>query len=649
MKPNLPISYALTCLFLASMAPACAAEPGVVVPDATPRSADLEAQVCDPSHQVAVLPQDSVCTTATLGLWASEPVFGGGPGPVAAGLRPYCRYTFDGDAKTSDVGDLAAALPSGTELGVDCRVVETQNSAIADEVGDELEDYFGWLSGRITPQEIGAVPVADIHTAIVDTYPSNAPIAPVSTHGPVVASIVESFLCPTGSGCTHQVRNYLGLPRTNEGINPQGKGGQVGLQSDLARGIYHALAADEQLESDHLVINLSVAWEAEKFGGTGIGDMDPAARSVYDVIRVARCRRALIIAAAGNQSGLSCSGEPMAPARWEDIAAPDSLECEELGITNPYVDPATDAPLVHAVGGLLGPNVPMATSRAAGMPRLAAASSHAVASPRDGLASFAVRTGSSIGTAVASASASLVWGYNPGLSPSTVMQKLYDSGHPVGTLDADFGPWGVTPVHRIDACAAVALAAPGLGVTCGGSPPVTINDIVVEVEGAVNATHLVTTDPGISCTDVCDNDYTFHPVPGSALGCEDVEPDPWRWLTSPQPTEAGCDECILTTESSSNEATAVLTVADYFDSDDIKSVEIEVKTISGAVHLFGITDKELQVGAVVQPRTGFVDEFVVPVSLGAVVPESAYVLMSFEDPNGGESIDTRDALILRSN
>lgn len=667
MEFNMLLTRRLACLLLTSTAFACAADSDIESPGTEARDGgtppagvvDPYDQVCDPSNQVVVFNATNTCDDLVGGAWEGQRIFAGGGVPAPSGLAGYCRYTFDGAATESDVKDLNVALTAtfggpNYEIGVDCRAVQPQSSAISDEVGDELNANFGWLSGRITPLQIATATLlapAEIHTAIVDTYPSNPDTSelPHSTHGPVVASIIESFLCPTGVGCTHQVRNYLGLPRTNEGLDLQ-RGGQVGLQSDLARGIYHALVADQQLGSEHLVINLSVAWEAELFGGMGLTDMDPAARSVYDVLRTARCRGALIIAAAGNQSGLSCSGEPMAPARWEDIPAPDVAECGQLGIIkNAYVDTANFAPLVHAVGGLLGPNTQMATSREDGMPRLAAASSHAVAQPREGLPDLAVRTGTSIGTAVTSAAASLVWSYDPDLSPSSVMQILYQSGQPVGSLTSDFGPGGAaTGVRRVDACAAVKATIPGLPPTmpCPSTGHYTLDEVATEVEAAVTYSPIVSNDPGVPCTDVCENSYTFYPLSGSGRGCSEVEPDPWRWLTAPQPTEAGCQECILTTESSANEASALLTVGDHFVGLDVRAVELELSDANKEMKVFGISERDLAGGAT-SPSTGTIGDFLVPMSLGGFDPVRAYIVMHFVDSNTDEVIETRDAMLLR--
>ncbi|MCR9160710.1 MAG: S8/S53 family peptidase [Nannocystaceae bacterium] len=614
------------------------------------RAADPLDTVCDVSAQVALFDDPVACTAPVGPSWSGEAVFQGSA--VPSGLRRYCAYSFDGSATAADVEDLEHAITTrhGTpfELGVDCQAVEPQNTAITDAIGPDLHAFFDWMSGHITADQAQAavqlLTPAPIHTAVVDTYPQHpvAPPEPNSTHGPVVASVIESFLCPSG-GCNAKVRTYLGLPRTADGLDLT-DGGQVGRQSDLARGIFAALVADQASGSDHLVINLSVAWEAEEFGGMNLGDMDPAARAVYDVIRVARCRGALIVAAAGNQSGISCTGEAMAPARWEGIAAPAAGECTDLGIANPFVDPVAGSRLVHAVGGLFGPNTPMANSRGLGMPRLAAAASHTTASTRQGLQLPAVRTGTSIAAAVTSATASLVWSYRPELSPSEVMNALYNSGSVVSGVASDFGAGG--PVRRVDACAAFNHAVPAANLPCQSTPTVSLSDLVAGAESAVTVTDTPTMGTLHWCFDSCGNPYTFQALSGSAAECEAAEPDPWRWLTSPQPTRAGCPDCVLTADSTSNQASALLTVGEDFEGYDVLAAKLEVIDDLGETHFFGVTEKDLAQSAVEPTRTAAAD-YDVSVPLDGLTPLRAFILLDFEEPSTGEYVSTRDAMIVR--
>ena len=609
----------------------------------TPRDA-----VCDLSYQVAQFEVPTQCNTPVPLGWTASPLFSG---PVPSGLRQYCSYTFAGSATEGDVDDLEQALvapaSSGVQLGTDCRAVDTQNSAITPIAGAHFRGYFEWLAGYVSPDAVaGSVPLlprVNIHTAVVDTYPSFpiAPADPHSSHGPVIASIIESVVCESGETCSDRVRTYLGLPRgaTNSDVSTT-RGGRVGLQTDLARGIVNALQADASANSQHLVINLSVAWEAEEFGGMDVDDMEPPTRAVYDALRVARCRGALTFAAAGNQSTLSCTGEPMAPARWEDIAAPTMAECADLGVANPSQD---TGPLLYAVGGLYGPNLPMANSRAAAMPQLAAASSHATASTRDGLPLPAVSTGTSVATAVSTATASLLWSYRPELEPSQVVQTMVQSGHSVQGHTADFGSPGAQ-VRRVDICAAFNAAVPTAGLPCN-APLITPLDIWNVIEPAVTENAM---GPGFDplprkCTSVCGDDFDLYVQQGSTRDCPAVEADPWQWLTTPQPTKSGCQECSLHTNQTQNTDTAILTVTDAFASHDVKGVELEIHDDVGNVFMYSVADDDLANGAVV-PRVGEITEYVVPLALDGIDPARAFVLISFID--GDESIQTRDAMLV---
>ena len=642
-------------LLLALTTAACATEDGSAPTDGldSPReTVDPMAVVCDPSNQVAYFSGADLPTglCGDVGPWLGQPLFDG-PGDVPQGLERYCLYTYaPGGADVDEAGNLGSHLGANFELAADCRAVTPQGSAISDEIGAGLDAYFGWLAGRITPDEI-STPLAQqpVHTAVVDTYPHAEPSKPRSSHGPIVSSIINSFVCPAGTGCAVQVHNYLGLPRTGTTVD-YNRGGLVGRQSDLAKGIMEALAAHEMFHAgDPLVINLSVAWEAEEFGGMDSNDLSPPVRAVYDALRVARCEGALIIAAAGNASDISCSGEPMAPARWEEIAAPDGGECAELGVSNAYVDPAAHAPLVHAIGGIYGPQTKMMASRQAGMPRLAAASSHAVAQPGPGLPALEVRNGTSIGTAVASATASLIWSYDTSLSPSTVMRKIYEAGEPIGSLTADFGPGGaVTAVHRVDTCKALEEAIPAFSLGCDDrEQPVTLAQLVNFTEAAVTNSDVVSIGTGLDCTDACDNPYKLYPQAGSTRTCTSIESDPWSKLTSPQPIITGCQECILTNDTSAQESTALITVVSDFAGYEIKGVDIEVFDENDFSDKYNVAEKDLASGTLI-PAYGEILDYDVPLDLEKFVPIRAMIYMYFIDPKTGEAFETIDSMMVRS-
>ena len=554
--------------------------------------------ICNPRIVVAANAHPSC---SGVGMWSGESLFGEN---AIAGLEGYCRYTYKGQLDPEDrVSFLQDELGTEVDIDVDCRAVTPQGTAILEEVHDELDLHFGWLIDRVTGTELANAQETRnlVDVAVVDTFPSDEPVEPTSLHGPIMMSLVEGIACPDGTtDCPVRVRAELGLPRDENGLNTD-EGGVNGLQSDVAQGIYRALEAHRGSAGERLVINLSLGWESEHFGGTGPGNMPVPVRAVYDAIRAARCEGALVIASAGNDGGLSCTGVPMAPGRWEGMAAPTNGECSTLGTTEQIVMGAgNNGPLVYAIGGMNGANVEMPGSRALGMPRLAAAASHAVAQPRgDALPEVTVRTGTSVSSAVASAAASLVWSFDKNLTPKQVMQKLYNTGNPL-TFDADFGIGEGLPVHRIDVCGAVqAVSANPAALTCDDPREVTSGELADAVAGLVDNSESFTNEDPLPCTNACGEEFTFSPKEGGARGCLAAEPDPWRFLTKPQPPESPCKECLADFRDK-DEPKAQITLDDYYASMTLVSVDVYVDDVDGKTHVYELS-REIDNAAVTPP------------------------------------------------
>lgn len=618
-------------LLLALTTAACATEDGSAPTDGldSPReTVDQTGVVCNERYAIGLAPS---CDVGVSG-WTGTSLFGAGAPGV---LGQYCAFTRSG---TSTLKALAGQVP---DVAADCQAVSVQGEIITDTINDELDAYFGWLTGRLEDGALAAsypnATQSPVRVAVVDTYPVAEPGNPISHHGPFVMSIVEGLACD-GPTCAIDTKAHLGLPRTQNGSN-WSRGGYLGRQSDLARGIYEAVEASQNA-GGHLVINLSVGWESELFGGTGPANMPPPVRATYDAIRLARCKGALIIASAGNHSGLTDDEVALAPARWEGIPAPTRAECTEVGVPmqEAFVDGAAYTPLVHAIGGLYGPNSEMVTGRELGMPRLAAAASHAVAQPRAvGLDDVTVETGTSVSAAVASAAASLVWSLRPGLSPSEVMAGLYGSGVPT-TLTSDFGGQAL-PVHRIDIChaveAALGPAAPNPELGCDTSAPVTTHDLVTELALLFDGLHKPEFEPAEPCGDVM-----FYPGPGEVRDCTAVEPDPWSILTSPQPPRPGCSDCVLTT--STEKPTAILALDEAFDVNDLLLVDIEITEESGDVHRFSLKEEDIAgFIVVIQLKTHEVEHVELPIDLEGIKPLRAMVFMEFKG-----DVHTEDALLI---
>lgn len=201
-----------------------------------------------------------------------------------------------------------------------------------------------------------------------------------------------------------------------------------------------------------------------------------ASQDVYDALRRAACQGAIVVAATGNDHG----GEPMPsgalfPAGWEVVDAPSVVTCRELGFPLPAAEPR---PLVHAVYGVDGKDLPIVVSRRDSRSKLAAPASLLVGYPdavRDGypcpagqlppcIPSYRM-TGTSVAATVVSSVAAAVWARNTDLTPAEVMRRVYLSGVELRQT-SNFG-WGTSeqPMRRVSLCRAVACAG-GEGDAC---------------------------------------------------------------------------------------------------------------------------------------------------------------------------------------
>jgi hypothetical protein len=320
-----------------------------------------------------------------------------------------------------------------------------------------------------------------------------------------------------------------------------------------------------------------------------------------------------------------------------------------MGATAFVADTGNYRPLVHAVGGLFGANSAMVSSREFGMPRLAAAASHAVAHPRAGLSQLAVRTGTSMSAAVASAAASLVWSYRPGLSPAAVMNVLYSTGASTSGA-SDFGASAPVEVHRIDTCSAVkhvcglpgsTCGPTGVALDCDADSPVSLSGMVGAVEDLPPSILKVRTadfDATLqTCFDGCGTEIEFHPYDGETRSCGDTERDPWAWLTNPQPPKSGCNDCVLT--GTNTDPTALLTVDSAFAGDTLISADVEVVDVRGAKYLYSL--KDAITGAAPPLDRTKVASYKLPLDLAGVEPQGATVFMTF-----ASGAETEDPMLL---
>ena len=322
-----------------------------------------------------------------------------------------------------------------------------------------------------------------VRLAFLDTQPTSEHVPPkrpveewASEHGYTLAHMARNLICsPEDSEvCAAMITTRLALPiqqfdsRSRRGtkIIPE-EGGQIGTQSDLARAIREEV--DDWLEDlgnqgapQHLVLNLSVGWDGELFGGLReeqIAEMRAGSQAVYWALRYARDLDVLVLAAAGN----ACKGRsegPLLPAAWEEEAPGD----EACG-----GHPA-QGPLVYAVGGVDERGIALANARLRAMPPRAAYGREGVVPALTPGHSTNMYTGTSVATAVVSSIAAIVWDTLPDRSSHQIMDLLEQSGENLSAVRASFwrgagtaGSGSEPPVSRISLCTALQKACKETG------------------------------------------------------------------------------------------------------------------------------------------------------------------------------------------
>lgn len=406
--------------------------------------------------------------------WEVRPLFAPTSGkarPLPAGLRKFCLYEqrVEGpELRKEDLPGLAA-------IARDCMAVFPAASSAAVEAGlPKLEEYFLRHAGGFTDAVPGG-PTA-VRLAVVDTAPTND--APAgngnnrSPHGYTLANMAERLSCGDG-GCVARVTAQLALPwvvydRSSWALSVRDdvRGGFFGLVGELAEAIRKEVVDWQPASgSQSLVLNLSVGWNGWAFGGLqdDLTTMPPAAQAVHAALVDAVCRGVPALAAAGNSTWgpePAASRGPLLPAAWERRLAPTAAECATaLSPDTPVpAGPSSYSPLIHAVGAIDIGRQPLGNARLDAEPRLVAFGDHAVVTGKANGKSTAMLTGSSVATLIASAALTRVRAYRPDLDVFAAVDRLYESGEPVGRpaafcLGAEAGgrcpPGNAPPVHRV--------------------------------------------------------------------------------------------------------------------------------------------------------------------------------------------------------
>lgn len=417
---------------------------------------------------------------------------------VDDGMGDLCLYRWAGARKPTDraVNELQRSLGDRVSgLGADCRVVAPLASPVSNQVWSPMRQAF--VRAVNFPRDLAGDP-RPVRVAVVDTSPrfynDGRARGGTSGHGLTIGRIIRGLTCasdgaPSGA-CVGYISDHLALPRLLDGTVDRANGGYYGYFSEAAVSINAAVNAWQrhmaapppgEAPQQRLVINLSIGWD-----GVYGGAYDPARPvetqlsapilAVHRAIERAVCHGALVIAAAGNDTGgLPVPTGPMFPGGWEQAPAPG--DCHRFGNRIDDADvPPPDAlyrPLVHSVGGVDGTDTALASTRKQGRPRLAASAFQAVmlySDPTGGTGVTDVMSGTSAAAAVASATAALVWGYEPDLNGADVMARIYRSAVSLPPARADYclGPRCATryDVRRLSMCAALVATCPSKDARC---------------------------------------------------------------------------------------------------------------------------------------------------------------------------------------
>jgi len=403
------------------------------------------------------------------------------PGPdVIRELSRFCVY----EAADRWPGRPLAPPARSAELvrlDQDCAALATSGTADPGAKREESSYHDFMAESGLPAQPFKIVNPHGVRLAFLDTQPTSEELPKWqgrSPHGFALAYIGRRLVCEgeQGESCAARITTRLALPIID--FNPKSlkltrrdlrRGGYLGMQSDLAEAIRSEVDAwwtERRLGGSerHLVLNLSLAWDGRLFGGLGedqIAEIQAGTQAVYRVLQYAAGFDALVLAAAGNAQVEPCvSYGPLLPAAWEAGSVREEI-CREHG-----------RPLLYAVGGLQAGDSALGNARPGGMPRRAAYAENAVVRCPLPSGYTATLTGTSVGTAVVSSIAAVVWSAFPEKSAAEVMEILDRSGEQL-SMPADFwfgasaNPAAPRPhVHKLSLCAALEQACAQAGPDC---------------------------------------------------------------------------------------------------------------------------------------------------------------------------------------
>lgn len=483
--------------------------------------------------------------------WVRQRLFQGLAQPLPAVLEPFCLYTWTGQGPP-DLGKLPSYQNKGPNewLDPDCMSVAGMapfHDAMAAITPELEQSFFAQIEAPafLPPPPNGG---AGVRVAVVDAWPGIGKIGNFE-HGFAMAAIARRIACGGVTGACYMMPSpHLALDLMAPDVRNPVNGGFFGYQTRLARAISEAVFAKAALApQDKLIINLSVGWDG-RYNIRPDGQPSEAVLAVRAALEHAACEGALAIAAAGNAgSGPAPGVGPVFPAAWETTPAPSCAGAV----------PVPPRPLVYAVGGVDGRDMPVPNVRPGGRPTLAAPAFMVPGVMMNGSLNVISGpfTGSSVAAAITSGVAASVWNRNGALRPDEVMGKI--RANAVSTLDtADFCLGSTCPpVARISQCRALEDVM-GIPLSCtkipfkGGINPIISPTDRTFIEGLSAATFngqfLVTPNLPAGCSWPIKIPYGLTSYPGPWPCPSEMLPNAIVMPTvGPQPAPDPCGACTV--------------------------------------------------------------------------------------------------------
>jgi hypothetical protein len=481
-----------------------------------------------------------------------------------AGLDRFCVYEYKGTGRVSrELMPPRKTLAQLRSVEPD-RLALSSMASLQEAVSPQFSLRFFEQVQSLAPLPSGAT--ARVRLVFLDTHPTGDGIpkgVPKSRHGYTLGHIAGRLANHQACGlnCTVEVASRLALPVVR--FNPatgevleinEATGGVRGTFTDLTLAIVNEIDHWQKVNSAlppesrlRLVLNLSVGWDGEKFGGWGKEDLALALEldsqnkykyevtgpsAVYRALKVAADLGVLVVAAAGNErGGPDPTGLPLLPGGWEKPFRL-STQTGEWGWEN------IGAPLIYAASGVDGFGHQLVTTRWRGeAPRVAYADHVAVPDldSENNEVYTATLTGTSVASAVISTIAAIAWSYQPNLAPKQVMAILDQSGTNPLNRHHDFAdPQTPQGVKRITLCRALAQVwsiqqqnpvLPSPGPTCANIPEPTPID-----------------PSGFNPSSIVDLGQSLAPLPLPFRPHRDTQD---QSLTGPQPGLNPCPNCVV--------------------------------------------------------------------------------------------------------